>query len=125
ERLKQLDLRRGEGAHLDATCGQIPNEFPLLTKGNEELGARACEGTLRKEIVLRADVGNVEGAMPPNPANLWFIRTDLDAANRYGTKMSSQNRSGPLVESQHDVVNPTNSCRALDDGVEDRLHVGR
>ena len=31
---KQLDLRRGEGAHLDATCGQHSNELPLLTKGN-------------------------------------------------------------------------------------------
>src|SRR5262245_12019258 len=62
--------------------------------------------------------------MPSNPANLWFIRTDLDAANRYGTKMSSQNRSGPLVESQHHVVYPTNPRRALNDSVEHRLHVG-
>ena len=37
--------------------------------------------------------------------------------------MSSQNRSGPLVESQHHVINPTNPSRALDNGVEDRLHV--
>src|SRR5262245_16394612 len=63
--------------------------------------------------------------MPPNPANLWFIRTDLDAANRYGTKMSSQNRRGPLVESQQHIINPTNLCRALDDDVKHRLHVRR
>ena len=34
EGFKQLDLRRGEGAHFDATCDQCPNEFSLLTKGN-------------------------------------------------------------------------------------------
>ena len=35
------------------------------------------------EIVLRADVGNVERAMLAHPAKLWLINTDLDAANRY------------------------------------------
>ena len=30
-----------------------------------------------------------------------------------------------LAESQHHVINPTNPRRALDDGVEDRLHVRR
>ena len=29
----------------------------------------------------------------------------------------------PLTESQHHVIDPTNPGRALDDGVEDRLHV--
>ena len=28
EGFEQLDLRRGEGAHLDATCDQCSNEFP-------------------------------------------------------------------------------------------------
>ena len=39
---EQLDLRRGEGAHLDATCGQCSNEFPLLTKRNGQEGAPAA-----------------------------------------------------------------------------------
>ena len=34
EGFQQLDLRRGEGAHLDPTRIQRPDEFPLLTKGN-------------------------------------------------------------------------------------------
>jgi hypothetical protein len=34
KRLKQLDLCRGEGAHLGATRDQQPNNFALLTKGN-------------------------------------------------------------------------------------------
>ena len=42
-----------------------------------------------------------------------------------GTKMSPRNHSVPLVESQHHVINPTNPRGALDDGVEDRLHVRR
>jgi hypothetical protein len=33
--LKELDLRRSEGAHFDATCDQCADEVPLLTKWNE------------------------------------------------------------------------------------------
>ena len=62
--------------------------------------------------------------MLAHPAILWLINTDLDAsANGYGTKMSPRNHSVPLVESQHHVIDPTNPGGALDDGVEDRLHV--
>src|SRR4030095_4592200 len=74
---------------------------------------------------LRASVGNVERAVLAHPAKLWCINTDLDAANRYRTKMSPRNYRVPLVESQHHVINPTNPGGALDDGVEDRLHVRR
>ena len=35
EGLKQLDLRRGEGTRLGATCVQRSAEFPLLKKGND------------------------------------------------------------------------------------------
>ena len=35
EGFEELDLRRGEGAHLDATRAQRSNEFTLLTKGND------------------------------------------------------------------------------------------
>ena len=41
-----------------------------------------------REIILRADVGNVERAVLAHPAKLWLINTDLDAANGYRTKMS-------------------------------------
>ena len=62
--------------------------------------------------------------MLANPAKLWLINTDLDAAKvGYGTKMSPQNHRVPFVESQHHVIDPTNPRGALDDGVEDRLHV--
>ncbi len=86
---------------------------------------RQCRGgTERREIALRADVGNVKRAVLAHPAKLCLINTDLDAANgRYRTKMSPRNRSVALVESQHHVIDPTNPCCALDDGVEDRLHV--
>ena len=86
EGFEQFDLRRGEGAHLGATCVQCSNEFPLLTKGNDQEGARVADGTQRWEIVLRADVGNVERAMLAHPAKLWLINTDLDAANGMGTE---------------------------------------
>ena len=62
--------------------------------------------------------------MLAHPAKLWLINTDLDAANGYGTKMSPRNHSVSLAESQQHVINSTNPGGALDDGVEDRLHVG-
>ena len=37
--------------------------------------------------------------------------------------MSTRNHSVPLVESQHHVIDPTNSGSAFNNGVEDRLHV--
>ena len=79
EGFKELDLRRGEGAHLDATCGQHSNEFPLLTKRSGQEGAPVAGRTQHWEIVLRADVGNVERAVLAHPAILWLINTDLDA----------------------------------------------
>ena len=65
---EEFDLRRGEGAHLDATRGQVSNEFPLLTKGNESKRCAANAGTPTWNIVLRTDVGNVERAMLAHPA---------------------------------------------------------
>ena len=125
EGFKELDLRRSEGAHLGATCDQYPNKFPLLTKGNGKKVRAPVPEPIHWEIVLRADVGNVERAMLAYPAELWLINTDLDAANGYGTKMSTRNHSVSLAESQHHIINPTNPRGALDDGVEDRLHVRR
>src|SRR6266508_4653688 len=61
--------------------------------------------------------------MLAHPAILWRIDTDLDVTNRYGAKMSPRNRRVPLVEPQQHVIDPTNPRGALDDGVEDRLHV--
>ena len=63
--------------------------------------------------------------MLAHPAILWLINTDLEAANGYGTKMSPRNHNVSFAESQHHVINPTNPRRALDDGVEHRLHIGR
>src|SRR5262245_7785820 len=61
----------------------------------------------------------------PHPTNMWRIDTDLNAVRGHGTKMSHRNQSVVLIESQHHVVNPANPCRALDDGIKDRLHVRR
>ena len=61
--------------------------------------------------------------MLAHPAKPWLINTDLDAAHRYGTKMGPRNHSVTFAESQHHIIDPTNPGRALDYGVEDRLHV--
>src|SRR5215831_2296210 len=64
--------------------------------------------------------------MLAHPAKPWFVYTNRFATmgDGYGTKMSPRNHRVPLMESQHHVINPTNPRGALDDGVEDRLHVG-
>src|SRR5262249_54196734 len=76
-------------------------------------------------FVLRANVGNVEHAVLAHPTKLWCINTDLGTEDRYGTKMSPRYHNIPLMESQYRVINPTNPSGALDDGVEDRLHIRR
>ena len=63
--------------------------------------------------------------MLAHPATLWLINTDLDAASRYGTKMSPRNQRVPLAEPQQHVIDSTNPRGTLNDGIEHRLHVGR
>ena len=65
--------------------------------------------------------------MLAHPVPLWLINTDFFAANGYGygTKMSPRNHTVPFVEPQLHVIDPTNPRSALDDGVEDWLHVRR
>src|SRR5688572_61442 len=59
------------------------------------------------------------------PAKLWLIDTDLNAVDSQGAKVRSRNHSVAVLKSQHHVINPANPRGALDDGVEDRLHVRR
>src|ERR1041385_8182143 len=59
-----------------------------------------------------------------HPLNRRRVNTDLDRTTGHGTKMSPRSHNVPLAESQLHVINPANPRRALDDRVEDRLHVG-
>src|SRR5262245_22953859 len=118
---EQLDLRRGKWTHLHATGVQDADEFPLLTKGNNQERARAYH----LEFVLRTSVGHVERAMLAYPEKLWLVNTDLDTINGYRTKMSPRQNASPLLKPQHYVIDPTNLCCALDDRVEHRLYVRR
>src|SRR5215475_9094803 len=63
--------------------------------------------------------------MITQPARLWCINAHLDAADRYGTNMSTCNQSVPPAESQIHIIDPANPCGALDDSIKHRLHVGR
>src|SRR5262249_18820842 len=56
---------------------------------------------------------------------MWLINTYLSAGGWHGTKMSPRNNHGPFAESQSQILNTANPRSALDDGVEDRLHVRR
>ena len=125
EGFEQLDLRRREGTYLDATCGQCSNEFSLLTKRNDQEGAEA------------ANEPNVGKSFCARTSGMWSVPCSRIQRNcgssilistrtmRYRTKMSPRNHNVPLAESQHHVIDPTNLCGALDDGVEHRLHVRR
>src|SRR5215468_12686499 len=96
-----------------------------MPKRNAQEGAIAPNETRHWEIGLRAHVRNMERAMLANPAMVWLINIDLDAANRDGAKMSPRRHNVPVSESQQHVINPTNPCRALDNRIEHRLHVRR
>jgi hypothetical protein len=126
EGFKQLDLRRRERLHLVATSGQYPNKLPLLMKGHAQKRTESGEDAQRWKIILGgSDVGNVERAMLAHPTKPWLIKTHLESPIGYGyrTKMSSRNDTFPFAESQRHIIDPTDSSGALDDGVEDRLHV--
>src|SRR5262249_23283647 len=124
EGFQKFDLSRSEGPHLDAPCVQQSNELPLLTKGGAQESPNVDVGSQLWELVLSADIGNVEWAMLAHPAVMWLIETD-DADDGYGPKMGARNHRVSFKESQHHIINPTNSCRALDDSIEDRLNIGR
>ena len=94
ESFEQLDLRRGEGAHLDATRAQYSNEFSLLTKGNDQEGARAAaEPNIGKSFCART-------------SGMWSVPCSRIQRNSgasilistrpgYGTKMSPRNHHVP------------------------------
>ena len=63
-------------------------------------------------------------AVLAHPTVVWLIDTD-DAADGYGPKMSARNHRVSVNESQHHVIDPAHPRGALNDGVEDRLHVRR
>src|SRR5262245_5171052 len=63
--------------------------------------------------------------MLAHPAILWLINTDLNAANGHRTKMSPRNHHVPRAKSKYHVIDPTNPGGALDNGIEDWLHVRR
>src|SRR5215510_655983 len=84
ESFKQLDLCRGEGAHLGATCEQASNEFPFEVKRSRQQAAKSAGKTESWKFILSGlHIGNVEGSTFANPAILWPINTDLFAASRY------------------------------------------
>src|SRR5262249_27910000 len=87
--------------------------------------ASAGDGTQHREIVLLTDIGNMERAMLVHPAILWPINRHLDASDGNWTKVSARNQFGPLPEPQDHVINPANFRRALDNSIEDWLHIRR
>src|SRR5262245_31007208 len=62
-----------------------------------------------------------------HPAKSWVINTNLFAVGRYGqrTEMRPRNEIVALAEPQAQVIDFANPSGALDDGVKNRLHVGR
>src|SRR5262245_33744344 len=97
-------------------------------EGHAQKRTESGEDAQCRKIILRStDIRNVQRAMLSHPAKPWFIKTHLESAIGYGyrTKMSSRNQSVPLPESQRHIIDPTNPRGALNDGVEDRLHVRR
>ena len=63
--------------------------------------------------------------MLAHPFKTRVISADIKFADRHGTEVRSWDHHAAIIESQHHIVDATNPRRALHDGVQDRLHVGR
>src|SRR5262245_20120082 len=61
--------------------------------------------------------------MLAHPAIQWCVYTDLEASNGYGAQMSTCHHCVLLSESQHHVINSANPSGALNDSIQDRLHI--
>jgi hypothetical protein len=61
--------------------------------------------------------------MLARPAIFWCVNTDLVARHRYRPEMSPCNHHVAVAKAQYHIVNPANLCRALDNGIKDRLHI--
>ena len=126
ESFKKLDLRRGKGAHLHAARFQLSNEFLFKRRGVDKSCVNPLGTPKSGNSFCGAGIGNVERAMLAYPAKPWPINTH---STRPGVWVSDQNEPGnhtlPLPESQHYIINPTNPGGALDDGIENRLHIRR
>src|SRR5262249_8070153 len=112
------------GAHLGATCDQCSNEFAVLTQRSVQKGAKLACGTQRWKVVLcGADVRHMESPMLAEPTKFRIIDANLGSATRPRAKMSPRNHCAPFLEAQQHIIDPANPGGALDDGVEDWLHV--
>ena len=91
---EQLDLRRREGTHLGATRGQRSNEFPLLTKGNDQDRCASCRAnpTLGNRFCART---SGMWSVPCSRIQRYCGSSILISArpNGYRTKMSPRNRN--------------------------------
>ena len=70
-RLKQFDLRRGEGLTSLRRAARVPMSSPCCRRGTINM-VREDDLTKGWEIIpLRIDVGNVKCAVLAHPAKLW------------------------------------------------------
>ena len=80
ERFEELDLRRGEGAHLECDVRSVIQRVLLAGEGARPSVCENAFGTRQqREIVLRADIRNVKRTVLAHPAKIWLINTELDA----------------------------------------------
>src|SRR5262249_41802654 len=95
----------------------------MLTKWDGQESTPAGNGIHHWKVLLFADVRNMEGAMLAHPAIQWPTAFGVDASNGYWAKMGPRNHHVAIAQSQHHIINSTNPSGALDNGIEDRLHV--
>src|SRR5512145_1902303 len=65
----------------------------------------------------------MKSAVLVDPAILRLIHADLRTTSWDGPKMRPHFHRVALAQSQYDIVDPANLCRALDDRIEHGLHV--
>ncbi len=78
EGFEKLNLRWGEGVHLDTPCDQDSNEFPMLTKGHALTRYGSCRRYLRIGKSVRGGRRECEACHAPASSETWLIHTDFD-----------------------------------------------
>ncbi len=120
---EEFDLRWGERRQLYSTGSEVSYNFRPLAKRNKQRCTPVTTEILQRNFGLLLNIRNVQSPVLAHPVEKGLINTDLNASYWNRTEMGTLNHSVALAESQNNVINPANPRGALDDGVEDRLHI--
>src|SRR5262245_33266681 len=125
EGFEEFDLRRIEWRQLYSARSEMSYNFPSLAKRSVQDCTPVTAKIRQTNFGLIVDIRYMQCPVFAHPMEIRLINSDLNASDGNGAKMSAESHHVFFAQSQNDIINTTNPRRALDDGVEDWLHVRR